>query len=563
MLESTILPDPKQLSLRLLVQEHNTIRAVVATRAAQAACPICGHESARVHSHYVRQISDLPWHGVPLRLEVHLRRFFCDQPNCPRRIFAERLPSVVKPYARRTIQLTQTLTLLGFALGGEAGARLARRLAEVKAGISPDTLLRLIRREVCSPASTPRVLGVDDFAFRRGLHYGTILVDLERHRVVDLLPDPEARTFASWLRAHPGVAFISRDRSSAYTEAAMQAAPNAVQVADRFHLLANLGMALDRLLTREHSIVSQVVRQMHAKARQEQAAREDESAAPPRLPTTRAERLHLAAEARRQARYTQIEDLQHQGHSLHAIARLAGLSRNTVRRYLCSDGSVEQALRGRRWHACDPFAPYLRTRWEAGEHNSAVLLAELRPQGFRGSPSTLRQYLMAWRTGPRRPGRRPTDADGLSHPVAVRRRSFSPRQTRWILLRPLDDLTEEERTYRQQLCQEAGTIAQAQNLANTFWHLIRERHAGCHDRQEVGRKLDAWVRAALSSKVPELVSFANGIQRDYQAVLAALLWEYSQGQTEGQVNRLKFLKRSGFGRAKFDLLRQRVLYSHA
>jgi len=272
MLETTILPDPKHLFLRLLVQEQDAIRAVVATTASQAACPVCGHPSVRVHSRYTRQLADLPWHGVPLRLELHLRRFFCDQPNCPRRIFAERVPSIVEPYARRTVQLTQALTLLGFALGGEPGARVARRLADVKAGISPDTLLRLVRREVPTSAPTPRVLGVDDFAFHRGIHYGTILIDLERHRVVDLLPDREAGTFAAWLRAHPGVAFISRDRSSAYAEAAQQAAPQAVQVADRFHLLANLGMALDRLLTREHQVVSQVAHQIQTQARREQAA---------------------------------------------------------------------------------------------------------------------------------------------------------------------------------------------------------------------------------------------------------------------------------------------------
>ena len=164
------------------------------------------------------------------------------------------------------------------------------------------------------------------------------------------------------------------------------------------------------------------------------------SAQHPRVPTTRAERLHLAAEARRQARYAHLDALQQEGHSIQAMARLAGVARNTVRRYLRSGGSVEQATRGRRPHACDRFAPYLRARWEAGEHNSAVLLAELRAQGFTGSPSTLRQYLMAWRTGPRRPGRQPTDASSRSAGTSSRRRTFSPRQTRWILLQPLDEL---------------------------------------------------------------------------------------------------------------------------
>src|SRR5690349_18172018 len=147
MLAATILPDPKQLHVRALLEERGAIRAIVATCAEEAACPVCGAHSARVHSRYIRQVADLPWHGVPLSLELHLRRFFCDQPDCPRRIFAERLPGVVAPYARRTLQLADALTLIGFALGGEAGARLARHLVQRKRQISPDTLLRLVRRE--------------------------------------------------------------------------------------------------------------------------------------------------------------------------------------------------------------------------------------------------------------------------------------------------------------------------------------------------------------------------------------------------------------------------------
>ncbi len=563
MLETTILPDPKQLCLRLLVQEPNGIRAVVATTATEAVCPLCSHRSARIHSRYQRHIADVPWHGVPLRLELHLRRFFCDQPNCPRQIFAERLPGVVEPYARRTVQLAEALTLLGFAVGGEAGARLARRLADLKTETSPDTLLRLLRRETSAAARTPRVLGVDDFAFHRGIRYGTILVDLERHHVIDLLPDREARTFAAWLRAHPGIGFISRDRGGAYAEAAQQAAPGAIQIADRFHLLANLGMALDRLLTREHAAVSTVARSLQTRAQHEQAEREAEVAQHPRVPTTRAERLHLAAEARRQARYAHLDALQQEGHSIQAMARLAGVARNTVRRYLRSGGSVEQATRGRRPHACDRFAPYLRARWEAGEHNSAVLLAELRAQGFTGSPSTLRQYLMAWRTGPRRPGRQPTDASSRSAGTSSRRRTFSPRQTRWILLQPLDELDAEEQAYRLQLCQESVAIAQAQALADAFWLLVREHRSHGQDRQHMVTRLEAWLEAATASQIPELVSLANGIRRDEEAVVAALVWDDSQGQTEGQVNRLKLLKRRSFGRAKFDLLRQQVLHRSA
>ena len=314
---------------------------------------------------------------------MHLRRFFCDQSTCRRRTFAEQLPGGVEPYARRTVQLTQALTVPGFALGGEAGARLARRLAGVKSSISPDTLLRLIRQQMPAAAPTPRVLGVDDFAFHRGIHCGTILVDLERPRVVDLLPDREARIFAAWLRAHPGIAVISRDRSSAYSEATQQAAPGAMQVAIRFHvwgwrwtgcLPASTASSL-RLLAKSTKLKS------------------DKSRPRARLnpPHSHARRPRVTSGGQIQPKRAAKHDIPRSTISSSAATRFgplldwlgspAPLSDGTCAR---SGGAVEQAVRGRRWHACDPFAPYLRTRWEAGEHNSAVLLAELRPQGFTG-----------------------------------------------------------------------------------------------------------------------------------------------------------------------------------
>lgn len=492
---ATILPDPNQVCLRTLVQERIGIRAVVATRATEATCPLCGQRSARVHSRYVRQVADVPWHGVPSHLELHVRRFFCDQSACPRQIVAERLPGVVAPYARRTVQLTELLTLVGFLLGGAAGARLAAQLSAPGHPASADTLLRLVRRTPVPAPPIPRVLSVDDFALQRGLRYATLLVDLERHRVVDLLPDREAETFAAWLRVHPGVEVVSRDRGGAYAEGARQGAPQALQVADRFHLLANLGTALDGLLTREHHALAQAAQQLQVVQRREppqqhktpnnQQATSDTtlptaiSAPPLPTPTTRAERAHAAAEARRQARYARVVDLHRDGHSLQAIARLAGLARNTVRRYLQSARYPEPAPRRRRVQACDPFADSLQQRWAAGERNSAVLLSELRAQGFTGSASTLCNYLMPWRPpdpchpGCRRSGRRRTDADTGSTGGTSLYRPFSPRQTRWVLVRPLEELDPAQRAYRDILSQQYPPIATAQALVEDFWRLLR------------------------------------------------------------------------------------------
>lgn len=548
---ATLLPDPACLRLECVSATDDTVRLMLVVKSAEARCPRCDTASRRIHSRYSRTLADLPWNGVPVKLHLSIRRFKCQRTDCQQRIFAERIPTIAPLHARRTTRLSTTVERIGFELGGEAGARV---LEAVAMSISPDTVLRVVRRATLPSTGTPRVLGVDDFALRRGRTYGTILIDLERRRRVDLLPDRRGETLAAWLKEHPGVEILSRDRGGAYADGGRQGASGAQQVADCWHILANLRAALEHLMLREHRVLKETADVLTAAQRPEgpEAQTEREPISEPENDAALRSRDQRHAAARREqrvARYEEVRRLRAGGASLRQIADQLGLARGTVRRFVDAEHFPERAARPPYPSMMDQFEPYLRSRWNQGCQNATQLWREIRDMGYSGGRSNVRDRLTRWRQTPAPHGR--AAERSAAHPLPPPVLARSPRQMSWLFVLAPECLEPDDRAQLMQFCQLAPHGTEVYALAQEFGRLVRARDA---------HALDAWLIAAEATALPELVSFARGIRRDREAVEAMLTSRWSNGQTEGQVNRLKMIKRQMFGRAKFDLLRQRVLY---
>ncbi|MFN0220087.1 MAG: ISL3 family transposase [Hyphomicrobium sp.] len=500
------------------VVEHTTVDADrvavwVLSGTRESPCPACGAVSERVHSRYWRRAADLPLSGRRVDLMVMVRRFRCDAVLCGRQIFAERFgDGVLSPRARRTERLEHIVHHLGLALGGRPAASIAARLM---LPVSNDTLLRVVRRRARVPTDPLAVIGIDDFAWRRNHRYGTIVCDLERRRPVILLPDREQATAEAWLAHHPGVTIVARDRGGGYGEAVAKALPDAVQVADRWHLMQNASRAFLDAVRKSMRQIRSVI---------------GATTIDPELLTC-AERIQYEGYLRREETNAAILALSASGLPLKRIARQTGYSRQTIRRVV--RGERSDVFRVRQ-SSLEPHLSWLDAQWAEGCCNAAKLWRCLQSEGFRGSARVVAE----WATRRRRAEQ--ANAETLQ-------RLPSARTIARLMTHSRDALSKAETVIIAAIENGVPPLVQAREMIDGFHKMLR---------QKVTSALTPWIERARDSLV---ASFANGVAKDEPAVRAAISSPWSNGQTEGQVTKLKLVKRQMYGRAKIDLLQARLI----
>jgi transposase len=517
-------------------QEDQLVLSVSAT-SPSARCPLCQQPATRLHSRYRRVVKDLPCSGQRVLLILSVRKFFCDTATCGRKVFAERLPHLVAPWAQMTTRLCEALQTIGLATCGRLGARLASRL-----GITT-SWMTIVRRVMDLPtpqAEHVECLGIDDFAFQRGRTFGTVVVDLDAHQIIDVLSDRQADTAAAWMAAHPEISHVSRDRGAEYASASTTGAPQAIQVADRFHVCKNLSEAVQRLLARVFSEMKAAREAGQGK----DVTSEEETPIPVEEwrpdPGAQVARTIAVRRSERDARYQQAASLHEQGLSIKEMACRLCLSERTVRHWFARGVAPDTRPRRKRESDFDPYAAYVLKRWQEGERNGTRLWEEIAAQGYPGSQRMVYRFLKTLKKTEVKP-------TAEMHRVI----QYTSSAAVCLFMRRPDTLDESQQMDLAALRQAHPDLETAYGLTQDFLQMLRKRE---------GERLDIWLTQVHESDLPELESFAHGVEQDQAAVQAGLTLPINNGQVEGHVTRVKLIKRMMYGKAGFALLRQRVLH---
>ena len=546
-----LFPHLAGLEVSRIADTGDAVVAFASVAGAEAPCPGCGSLSSRVHGRYQRLVADGVAGGRPLLIALSVRRFRCADPSCPRITFVEQAEGLTGRYLRRTLPLREMLARFGLELAGRAGARLA---AVTGIAVHSSTMLRLVMA-LPDPEATaaPRVTGVDDFALRKGQVYGTVVADAESGKVIDLLPDREAATLEDWLKARPGAEFICRDRATAYRDGASAGAPDAVQVADRWHLWHNLGEYAEKAVAAHRGCLSGVSDVPEPAAPDGPPDGDAPSAPLPEEPDGLRDVLgrERVLVARTLERHAAVHALLREGRSQREAAGILGLDRKTIGRFAAEADPARLLVKATgRAGKLDPFKPLINQRWNEGITNAAALHREITARGWTGSVQAVERYVRQFRgaDGRSRAGRNPLQAPPAAPPPKTR------EVTRWLLTHP-------DRLEAADQARLDGAAAQCPHLDILAAHI--RSFAKIMSLRQGEADLEDWLAGAEASGLPQLRSFARGIRRDQQAVTAGLSLPYSSAAMEGNVNKIKLIKRQCYGRAGFPLLRKRVIHHPA
>ncbi|GCE28122.1 transposase [Dictyobacter alpinus] len=515
--------------LETIEVQNQTIIVHLHAISASALCPRCGTPGSRVHSHYQRTIADVAFGGRCLVLKLRVRKWICREVSCSQHIFAERFPELVQRYARMMDRLVNALQTLGVTTNGTDAARIASSLG------MPTTAKTIIRRVLQLPLPSEGEVvkvGIDEWAWKKGQRYGTILVDLEKRRVVQLLAERSVETSTAWLRTHPEIDLVSRDRGKIFRAAATDGAPQANQVVDRFHLQKNFAEALEKFFRKQERALKKAIQGIIGKTRP--AAR---TAVPEKVAQERQARHRQQVQL-----HKRIWKLYRQGCHKEQIAQLVGVSSRKVYRVLEQETPPPPRRRSRSSSIVDPYLSYLTARWNQGCHNVAKLYEEIVTRGYTGTQRTLQMRLRPFRQNVARP---------VSKQTVIWNKPPSSRGVALMMIRPAQNRTREQAAYLDQLIQCDVSIALVFKLAQDFGRLLRRHEGRIH--------LEQWKAAVQASGIAELITFVDGLADDEEAVAKGCSLTWSNGMVEGFVNKVKWIKRSSYGQAGFPLLQRRVL----
>ena len=553
-----IFPAEMPLRIEQITKTGTQIDIYAHLQRTQDCCPNCQTASSAVHGRYWRHPQDLPWLGLTVRLHLEVQRFACGNNGCPRKTFAVGMTELLPARARRTTRLKEQHLATAYLLGGEAGRRLLQLLGMP---ISGDTLIRDIRQSGETLPATVRVVGVDDWAFKKGQTYGSILVDLERQQPIDLLDTRETEAVTAWFQAHPEIEIVSRDRGKEFIKAATDGAPQAEQVADRWHLLHNLREAVVNFLQQQPACLQAVaqaptVDQDQAEAIPAECNPAEAEAAPETVPTTLvvSPPTGQAPSTRCQERFDEVRHLKQAGYSDRAISRQLKMSTTTVRKYVEAEQCPRYPAGRVSSSKLTPWLPYLEERWQAGCTNARQLWREIKGQGFSGCLGLVGLWASEQRKLLPASQRYSRQQPETVQPSLIRETQpvpWSAQRASWLIILDTEKLDDEEQAARSRMLEVDPQVVTVDRLAQQFIQMVKERSS---------QGLDQWLQDVTASGIKSLQSFVHGLRSDLAAVRNALSMPWSNGQVEGQINRLKFIKRQMYGRAKLDLLRKRVLY---